>query len=532
MGYLDDRDDELELVFLPARAANVAVVLATLGSFAALVLLVQCALAFPLAGGHVVLVSFLAVAFLAWAISGLVVAYARWLPPPDSRLWEWVSSTTNYLGVLWIITLALGGTLAGEVLFPRFSCNGSSCSTETATLAISSSTVLLVALLLNLLLAVLVTVDLRNHRHTAYVLIRRAELDQERRQARAAMLMRVEEEREMRVWEEGRAAMAMEAGMGPGGATYPTLPGMQQQAKTPVVSPSFLARARQPSASFPSSATFAPPASAKRSYPAPPPPGSLAPPPVSFASFAPSSRPSPAVFEPAAQPKVDALGVPAMFSIEKRHHYDDEDDGAERERRRGRSRRKKEEEEEDEEGESTEEEERRRRRRKRKEADQRAREEDEAEEDEDDDTAEPSTDDSPPRRSRSRSRRAIDDDAEPSRHRRRARTPSTAEDDNETGDETETTAASLEKEDRPRRRSSSRHHHDASHSPSSSYRRHPHHRRHSHSRSRSRSRSKRRSADTGEWDPAARDSKKRTAAANQLNTYLVGSEDAATTAME
>ncbi|GAA5845784.1 hypothetical protein JCM11251_007738 [Rhodosporidiobolus azoricus] len=333
MGYLNDGDG-VSLVFLPARAANVSVCFASLASFCALAMLARAGLVLDLSEGKSVLVIFLAVIFLCWASTGLVLAYARWLPPPDSRLWQFIASTTSYLSALWIICFALTVALSMELLFPLI--------TWFVFSSFRFHNVLLIALLLNLVLAVFVTFDLRNSRHSANVLILRAQMTQQhRRQAHFAA-----QRRQQAGW-PATTPLMLESAMSSEEeqARRPQTKQETAQQKNWVIN-AFLARAKEPAAALSPTTGHAVvpdwykhPLQAAQAFPSTP------------VSTLPPHPPFPLPPHP-----MDALGVPALFSMEKRHSHssrhgerrrshhrpsvddeadEDEDEGRSRSRSRG-----------------------------------------------------------------------------------------------------------------------------------------------------------------------------------------------------
>ncbi|GAA5916051.1 hypothetical protein JCM6882_008297 [Rhodosporidiobolus microsporus] len=352
MGYLNDRDGEgdgISLVFLPARAANVAVFFASLASVSALAMLIRAGTELDISGGKTVLVVFLAVIFLFWASTGLVLAYARWLPPPDSRLWQLVASTTSYLSALWIVSFALTVATSMELLFPLIWCEGAeddlSCHSDARNVAIQTFCALLVALMLDLVLAVFVTFDLRNSRHSANVLILRAEMMQQRRQGQLRLQHR---QQQMRAGWEATSPLLLEPGFSSEEEAQPQRPSTKQEREQQKewVTNAFLARAKEPAALF----LPPPPPPTFPSHPLPPPPRTLPLPPPTPSLLRLSQPPFPS--PPA--PK-DALGVPALFSMGHGDHHRSRSrhrsEGRRSSRHRSRSRSRESDEEDRDEGE-------------------------------------------------------------------------------------------------------------------------------------------------------------------------------------
>ncbi|GAA5849875.1 hypothetical protein JCM8547_000942 [Rhodosporidiobolus lusitaniae] len=528
----EDEDDEgVSVVFLPARAALIAVVFACLSSFLALALLVRLELQLDLSGGEKVLVGFLIAAFSVWAVSGLVLAYARHLPPPDSRLWDVVREVESYLMMLWLATFVLFIPLSSEVLFPTINCNSSdpSCTSALRNFAIQCFCVLLIALLLDLVLAVLFTFDLRNSRPTATLIILQSRIEERKQEARLR-----------RQVEEYEALLSQQRQVG----NAPPACGKQEDEKD-WIARAYLAKARESALPFPSSSPL--PSLSSSGFPPPPPspqPSSL--PPFSTPSFAsyPSQPPPPASSArppvpstasllPPPRPK-DALGVPAMFALAKeQHHHDrrhdrrreatwdtvgddegeedeeekeerrkkrekrrkhrsrdgeEDDEGEEKEERRARRKKRNEEDGDEEEAttdeEEEEEEEEEKRRKKRREKRQ-AVEKRRTQEEEDDASTGTDTGDEKERKKEGEEEKDdppsddafTDTDAPPPRHsrsphikQRRAKEEGKIDDgDESTG--TETTSASLEKKRKKRRSHPRSHPHSHSYSHSSS----PHH---------------------------------------------------------
>ncbi|BGP28977.1 hypothetical protein JCM10296v2_000713 [Rhodotorula toruloides] len=196
MGYLNEDvpSEEMSVVFLPARAAAVAMALSSLSSFAALAMLVRLALAVSeISGEDILLVACCACAFAIFSVSSLTLAvsppkqplnielivasqYARFLPPPFSRVWQLVSPIISFLIVMWLAGLGLSIALFIEVLHPFMSCDDIACQPHDRDIAIQTLSVLVVALVSCFALAMLVGFDLRTTRHHANVIIYQSEL--------------------------------------------------------------------------------------------------------------------------------------------------------------------------------------------------------------------------------------------------------------------------------------------------------------------------------------------------------------------
>ncbi|GAA5850562.1 hypothetical protein JCM9279_007542 [Rhodotorula babjevae] len=191
MRYLEDgaAREDVSLVFLPARAASVAMALSSTASFVAVVFLARLTVDAPLETGHVVLVAFTAATFLTFVCTGLIIAYARFLPPPTTRIWDLVRGIVSYLFLLWIICFGLSGAVLGEVLLPLKSCTGpypSLCLTTLRSRSNQIIVVLSVALAASLALCILVSLDLRSTHPRARVVVLRSELAAQRVQAAQA----------------------------------------------------------------------------------------------------------------------------------------------------------------------------------------------------------------------------------------------------------------------------------------------------------------------------------------------------------
>ncbi|GAA5890777.1 hypothetical protein JCM5296_004839 [Sporobolomyces johnsonii] len=178
--FQEATEDEVQVEFLPARAAAISLALSSVASFIALVYLVQASLLLDLDGGHVVLLAFTALSFTVFVSTGLVVAYARFLPPPQTRIWEVVSATVSYLAILWIVSSGLSTALCVDVLYPSMTCalDDLACTRSTRSAALSSFVTIIVALILSLVLALLVSFDLRHRRAAAQIIITHAEMQQ------------------------------------------------------------------------------------------------------------------------------------------------------------------------------------------------------------------------------------------------------------------------------------------------------------------------------------------------------------------
>ncbi|BGP21778.1 hypothetical protein Rt10032_c01g0477 [Rhodotorula toruloides] len=179
MGYLNENapSEEMSVVFLPARAAAVAMAQSSLSSFAALAMLVRLALDISeISGEDILLVACCASAFAIFVVASLTLAYARFLPPPFSRVWQLVSPVISFLIVMWLAGLGLSIALFVDVLYPFMSCDDVTCKPHDRDIAIQTLSVLVVALVSCFALAMLVSFDLRTTRHHANVIIYRSEL--------------------------------------------------------------------------------------------------------------------------------------------------------------------------------------------------------------------------------------------------------------------------------------------------------------------------------------------------------------------
>uniref|UniRef100_A0A0K3CPP5 Uncharacterized protein n=1 Tax=Rhodotorula toruloides TaxID=5286 RepID=A0A0K3CPP5_RHOTO len=179
MGYLNEDvpSEEMSVVFLPARAAAVAMALSSLSSFAALAMLVRLALAVSeISGEDILLVACCASAFAIFVVASLTLAHARFLPPPFSRVWQLVSPVISFLIVMWFAGLGLSIALFVEVLHPFMSCDDVTCQPHDRDIAIQTLSVLVVALVSCFALAMLVSFDLRTTRHHANIIIYQSEL--------------------------------------------------------------------------------------------------------------------------------------------------------------------------------------------------------------------------------------------------------------------------------------------------------------------------------------------------------------------
>ncbi|BGP36848.1 hypothetical protein JCM10449v2_000750 [Rhodotorula kratochvilovae] len=298
MPYLDDGapSEELSLVFLPARGAGAAMAVSSVASLVAVVFLSRLAVGTSLETSHNVLIAFTGGTFLVFVCTGLIIAYARFLPPPTSRIWDLVRSVTSYLALLWIVCFALSGALLGEVLLPLMSCTQpypTLCLTEIRSQAIHVLVVLSLALAASLALCILVSLDLHSTHPEARVVILRSEL--------AAQRAQDAQRRRIARYQAGMDALAGEPLLASGAGTSDeeapdSFAGRQEASKQATVR-AFLARARlpvdDPEAAFPSPVARAPPPPASTPRLVPPPSTSK-----------------------------DALGVPAMFSPGKRSERD------------------------------------------------------------------------------------------------------------------------------------------------------------------------------------------------------------------
>ncbi|TNY21367.1 hypothetical protein DMC30DRAFT_416123 [Rhodotorula diobovata] len=191
MRYLeaDARHQDPSLVYLPARAASIAMALSSIASFVAVVFLTRLTVEAPLETGHIVVVGFTAAAFLVFVCTGLVIAYARFLPPATTRIWGLVHFVVPYLALLWAVCFALSGAVLGEVLLPLMSCTRpypTLCLTWLRHRALQTVAVASVALAASLALCILVSLDLHSTHPEASVVILRYELAEQRaRQAQA-----------------------------------------------------------------------------------------------------------------------------------------------------------------------------------------------------------------------------------------------------------------------------------------------------------------------------------------------------------
>ncbi|GAA5994786.1 uncharacterized protein JCM10292_004352 [Rhodotorula paludigena] len=216
MPYIEEAPSQAwSLQFLPARAAGVALALGSLASFVALVFLVQLALSLPSnEGGDVVLTAFTACGYLFFTVTGLVCAYARFLPPSTTRIWDLVRAIISYLSLLWIVCFALSASLLGGTLMPylewcaetTFNATlsetepevkprsdvlaSANCSTAKS-LSMRILSACAVALASTLALCTLVSLDLHATQHQARVVVQRTQLVAKRR------LVQIRRQREM-----------------------------------------------------------------------------------------------------------------------------------------------------------------------------------------------------------------------------------------------------------------------------------------------------------------------------------------------
>ncbi|GAA5934223.1 hypothetical protein JCM3775_006941 [Rhodotorula graminis] len=301
MRYLEDgaAREDVSSVFLPARAASFAMALSSTASFVAVVFLARLTVDAPLETGHIVLVASTAAAFLTFVCTSLITAYARFLPPPTTRIWDLVRGIVSYLAVLWVVCLGLSGAVLGEVLLPLKSCTGpypSLCLTELQSHSTRIIAVLSVALAASLALCVLVTLDLRSTHPHARVVILRAELAAQRARATQARRVRALQQAletpllraeglERSADEDDRRAWLGGAGAGREASRRATVSAYAARARLPVDDPE--------AAWLSSSEPLGPP--------------------VALAARRPVIAPSPS--------RKDALGVPLMFSPGKRHRH-------------------------------------------------------------------------------------------------------------------------------------------------------------------------------------------------------------------
>ncbi|GAA5825500.1 hypothetical protein JCM3770_004520 [Rhodotorula araucariae] len=273
------------------------VALSSVASFVAVVFLSRLATGTPLQNRHNVLVAATGGTYLIFVCTGLIIAYARFLPPPTTRIWDLVRTITSYLAVLWTVCLCLSGTLLGEVLLPVMHCAQpypALCVTLVRMRAIHVVAVLAVALAASLALCILVSVDLHATHPEARVVILRSELAAQRAQRRRIARYQAEM--------DALAGEPLLAGAGQGGSDD-DLPGPghagtlaeRREASRRATVRAFLARSKLP-VDDPEAALL-PSLLLARAPPSP-------------------TKPLRGVLPPARIK--DALGAPAMFSPDKR----------------------------------------------------------------------------------------------------------------------------------------------------------------------------------------------------------------------
>ncbi|BGP52970.1 hypothetical protein JCM8202v2_000527 [Rhodotorula sphaerocarpa] len=167
MGYLNDAapsaSSGVSLVFLPARAAAVAVALSTIANSVAFFLVVRVGCGFELLDGQgIALLCFDAFLLLSGIVTGIVII------------------------LLSLLTVGLSVAVIVNVLVPRLNCNADDdYCIAVRQLAVKAICSLAISLVCLLALAILVTLDLRRTRPHAQALIYHAEM-------REAMVWRAE----------------------------------------------------------------------------------------------------------------------------------------------------------------------------------------------------------------------------------------------------------------------------------------------------------------------------------------------------
>ncbi|GAA6011508.1 hypothetical protein JCM8202_004054 [Rhodotorula sphaerocarpa] len=190
MGYLNDAapsaSSGVSLVFLPARAAAVAVALSTIANSVAFFLVVRVGCGFELLDGQgIALLCFDAFLLLSGIVTGIVIIYGRFRPPVATRIWTCVREITLHL-LLSLLTVGLSVAVIVNVLVPRLNCNADDdYCIAVRQLAVKAICSLAISLVCLLALAILVTLDLRRTRPHAQALIYHAEM-------REAMVWRAE----------------------------------------------------------------------------------------------------------------------------------------------------------------------------------------------------------------------------------------------------------------------------------------------------------------------------------------------------